>query len=257
MTPWTVAHQASLHGILQARILEWVPISFSKGSSRPRDQTDVSCISRQILHHWATREANLFYEVTFQHMKKENFRRLWVKRPEEFETWRKNPLWWKSFNNTRGPLKEELLLQVCSQSPQLRQPWQDAHLGGKGQPEITILFISVFHIFTSSSCYSDWVEKSSFLLKNLKSCKACTYSLGYNDHTLKSTKPRSLNALETEEESTPKMLYLLPTSQHHLVYISGGQLWLVESVATSNHGYHFIVGVFLKGHSAFSEYFPH
>ena len=32
------------HGILQARILEWVVISFSRGSSRPRDQTQVSCI---------------------------------------------------------------------------------------------------------------------------------------------------------------------------------------------------------------------
>ena len=32
------------HGIFQARILEWVAISFSRGSSRPRDQTQVSCI---------------------------------------------------------------------------------------------------------------------------------------------------------------------------------------------------------------------
>ena len=34
----------SVHGILQARILEWIAISFSRGSSRPRDQTQVSCI---------------------------------------------------------------------------------------------------------------------------------------------------------------------------------------------------------------------
>ena len=40
-----------LHGIFQARILEWVAIPFSRGSSRPRDQTQVSCISRQILYH--------------------------------------------------------------------------------------------------------------------------------------------------------------------------------------------------------------
>ena len=33
----------SIHGILQARILEWVTISFSRGSSRPRDRTQVSC----------------------------------------------------------------------------------------------------------------------------------------------------------------------------------------------------------------------
>ena len=35
---------SSLHGILQARVLEWVAISFSRGSSRPRDRTWVSCI---------------------------------------------------------------------------------------------------------------------------------------------------------------------------------------------------------------------
>ena len=33
----------SVHGILQARILEWVAIPFSRGSSQPRDQTQVSC----------------------------------------------------------------------------------------------------------------------------------------------------------------------------------------------------------------------
>ena len=40
----------SVHGILQARILEWVTIPFSRGSSQPRDQTQVSCIGRQILY---------------------------------------------------------------------------------------------------------------------------------------------------------------------------------------------------------------
>ena len=49
-TPWTVAHQASsVHGIFQARILEWVAIYFSRESSQPKDWTHVSCIGRQIL----------------------------------------------------------------------------------------------------------------------------------------------------------------------------------------------------------------
>ena len=40
VTPWTVAHQTSLSvGFFQARILEWVNISFSRGSSQPKDQT--------------------------------------------------------------------------------------------------------------------------------------------------------------------------------------------------------------------------
>ena len=42
---------SSVHGVSQARTLEWVAISFSKGSSQPRDQTQVSCIGRQILYH--------------------------------------------------------------------------------------------------------------------------------------------------------------------------------------------------------------
>ena len=46
----------SVHGISQARILEWVAISFSMESSQPRDWTRVSCIGRRILYHWATRE---------------------------------------------------------------------------------------------------------------------------------------------------------------------------------------------------------
>ena len=36
---------SSVHGIFQARVLEWVAISFSRGSSQPRDQTCVSCHS--------------------------------------------------------------------------------------------------------------------------------------------------------------------------------------------------------------------
>ena len=50
---------SSVHGIFQARILEWVAISFSRGFSQPRDQTFISCVSRigrQILYHWATRK---------------------------------------------------------------------------------------------------------------------------------------------------------------------------------------------------------
>ena len=44
----------SVHGISQARILEWVAGSFSRGSPCPRDPTQVSCTGRRILFHWAT-----------------------------------------------------------------------------------------------------------------------------------------------------------------------------------------------------------
>ena len=48
---------STVHGISQARILEWVTISFSRGSSRPRDRTWVSCTDMHIIYHWATWEA--------------------------------------------------------------------------------------------------------------------------------------------------------------------------------------------------------
>ena len=51
---------SSLHGILQARILEWVAISFSRGSSQPRDRTQVSHIAGRLFNLWATREAQQF-----------------------------------------------------------------------------------------------------------------------------------------------------------------------------------------------------
>ena len=56
---------SSVHGILQARILEWVPFP-SPGSSQPRDWTCifyVSCFRRQILYHWATSEAQAHLTV--------------------------------------------------------------------------------------------------------------------------------------------------------------------------------------------------
>ena len=43
----------SVHGILQARILEWVAIPFSRGSFQPRDRTQVSCIAGGLLTVWA------------------------------------------------------------------------------------------------------------------------------------------------------------------------------------------------------------
>ena len=54
---------SSVHGISQARILEWVAISISRGSSPPRDGTWVSCIADGFLTKWTTREAPMFSRV--------------------------------------------------------------------------------------------------------------------------------------------------------------------------------------------------
>ena len=47
----------SIHGILQAELLEWVAIPFPRWSSQPRAVTQVSCIAERFITFWATREA--------------------------------------------------------------------------------------------------------------------------------------------------------------------------------------------------------
>ena len=63
MTPWTV------HGILQARIQEWVAFPFSRGSSQPRDWTQVSRIAGGFFTDWAPREAHIMhsFRITFSY----------------------------------------------------------------------------------------------------------------------------------------------------------------------------------------------
>ena len=51
----------TVHGILQARILEWVAFPFSRGSSQPRDRTQVSHIAGGFFTSWATREAQEYW----------------------------------------------------------------------------------------------------------------------------------------------------------------------------------------------------
>ena len=55
----------SVHGILQAKTLEWVAISFFRGSSQPRNQTWVSCIADGFFTVWPTREAPNMLKCTF------------------------------------------------------------------------------------------------------------------------------------------------------------------------------------------------
>ena len=53
-----------VHGILQARILVWVAFPFSRGSSQPRDGTQVSCIAGRFFTSWATREAQEYWSLS-------------------------------------------------------------------------------------------------------------------------------------------------------------------------------------------------
>ena len=67
-TPWTV------HGIFQARILKWVAILFSRGSSRPRNRTWVSCIAGRFFTIWPTREVIR----RIREVKNKNFELGWI-----------------------------------------------------------------------------------------------------------------------------------------------------------------------------------
>ena len=56
---------SSVHGILQARILEWAAIPFSSRSPLPRDWNWLSCIAGRFFTVWATREAKLWHKCTY------------------------------------------------------------------------------------------------------------------------------------------------------------------------------------------------
>ena len=66
----------SVHGIFQARVLEWVAISFSRGSSQPKDRTRVSCVAGRFTL-WATREAQPYPK-----------QRHWGRRCRQYKAWR-------------------------------------------------------------------------------------------------------------------------------------------------------------------------
>ena len=57
---------SSVHGIFQARLLEWIAISFSRRSSRPRNRTWVSHIAGRRFTIWATRDASKVMLKIFQ-----------------------------------------------------------------------------------------------------------------------------------------------------------------------------------------------
>ena len=54
----------SVHGIFQARILKWIAISSSRGSSWPRDRICVSCIASRLLTHWAIMDTEYIIAIT-------------------------------------------------------------------------------------------------------------------------------------------------------------------------------------------------
>ena len=133
---------SSVHGIFQARILEWATISYSRGSSQPRDGTCLSCIScigRWILHHYASWEVP---HVNYNSIKLEG--RIPAVAPRDFpysdslpskdENWKglyivSNPL---SFSKVRVQIfpvaSDAILLEVQSWPWMFHTFWSDLHI---------------------------------------------------------------------------------------------------------------------------------
>ena len=91
------------HGILQARILEWVAYPFSSGSSQPRNQTRVSCIAGRFFTNWAMREAPLGWDfLTIKQLKK--------KKKRQEETLNVDPVFYGHLKSSSGPAGLQLVL---------------------------------------------------------------------------------------------------------------------------------------------------
>ena len=78
---------SSLHGILQARELERVAVSFSRESSQPRDWTQVSCIPGGRFNIWLARQRSKSFKLGFNNMWTKNFQmyKLDLEKAEEEE----------------------------------------------------------------------------------------------------------------------------------------------------------------------------
>ena len=99
---------SSVCGISQARILEWVAISFSRGSSQLRDRTHVFCFGRWIIYHWVTREAWTWLEgVIFEYV----FKGLRFPWPLPYPSPKSAPAW-----NPIACLMQAMLWAACGQN---------------------------------------------------------------------------------------------------------------------------------------------
>ena len=71
----------TFHGILQARILEWVPLTFFRGSSLPRDQIHISYIASRFFSSWAITETQEYWSEAYPFSSTSSQPRNWVEIP--------------------------------------------------------------------------------------------------------------------------------------------------------------------------------
>ena len=124
---------SSIHGIFQARVMEWGAIAFSTRcgtraqspwhvrSSWPGDRTHVSCISRQILYHWATREALI---ISWWRIPRSELLGLWF-----YVSFKASDSWYHS-----GPQTENLPLgEGGRDEEQVQRKWWPLWSSGAGR----------------------------------------------------------------------------------------------------------------------------
>ena len=95
---------SSVHEILQEIILEWVAISFSRGSSRPRDQTWVSCIASRFFTIWATKTMWKYGEDLSRQVSSKCKDTVVRRRPT---CWGKARPWWPEDSALKGKIVAE------------------------------------------------------------------------------------------------------------------------------------------------------
>ena len=88
---------SSVHRILEARILDWIAISFSKESSQSRDWTWITCIASRLFTVWATREVLRYQHFTSRVKVIMFIEELWLQRNGEMihNAWRLSEFWVK------------------------------------------------------------------------------------------------------------------------------------------------------------------
>ena len=169
---------SSVHGIFQARVLEWIAISFSKGSSQPRDRTRVSRIVDRRFTVWATRE---FPDKVFV---------ILGGKPEIFIELKQCGLQLKNrskFASDAWFLYLELLPPCCSHSIALLPPWWLGQISVSVwlEHQVSVILEYIILKYTFHLCvYLNLGNRTLSVLNSLQYCyqkwlQCCTFRFTY------------------------------------------------------------------------------
>ena len=121
-----------VHGILQARFLEWVTTSFSRGPSWPRDRTHISCIGRQVVYHQATKEVCIGWPKSLFGF----FHKMLQKNPNDLFGQPNKSYLNKSVISKKIEKAQKTSIIVNMLTEQSHQPWHLTEAGGKTGREV-------------------------------------------------------------------------------------------------------------------------